>query len=62
MGMWPLGYVTLEGLFVLLTCIAELRAYAADASTTPDRCTLLHYIGLVVALAWLCAVHVPLQP
>ena len=60
--MRPLEYVTRKGLSVLLMLVAGLRADAADAAATPDRCTLLHYIGLVVALAWLCAVHVPLQP
>ena len=43
-------YVTGEELFVLLTLVAGLRACAADASATPDRCALLHYIGLVVEL------------
>ena len=57
-----MGHVTGEELFVLLTLVAGIRACAADASATPDRRTLLHYIGLVVALAWLCTVHVPLQP
>lgn len=57
-----LWYTTGEGLLVLLVLVAGLRACASDASATPDQRTLLHYVGLVVALAWLCTVHVPLQP
>lgn len=57
-----LWYITWEGLLVLLALVAGMRACAADAATTPDRRTLLHYIGLAVAFAWLCTVHVPLHP
>lgn len=57
-----LWYVTDEGLFMLLALAAVLRACAADTSATPDQRTLLHYVGLVAALAYLCTRSVPVQP
>jgi len=46
-------------------CWHLLPGYVPAPLMPPPRPTgacCCHYIGLVVALAWLCAVHVPLQP
>jgi Zn-dependent protease len=51
--------LTGEGLLVLLGLAAVVRCFTRDLPATGDRLTLVHYVGLVAALAALCELPVP---